>query len=92
VLFTVNGGRQWRRAPSGIKDHLYAVVAAPEGWWAVGDKGWVLAGDSAGTQWQARRLGDRELAWHTDLAAGPSGIYLAGANVGFWDGTAWRTF
>jgi len=92
VLVTADGGRRWRRAPSGIREHLYAVAAHPGGWWVVGDKGWVLAGDPAGQQWTARRLGERELAWHTDLAPGPSGVYLAGANAGLWNATEWRKF
>jgi len=92
VLVTADGGGQWRRAQSGIKEHLYAVIAYSAGWWAAGDKGWLLAGDPAGQKWTARRLGEREFAWHTDLASGPPGIYLAGANLGLWDDSGWRKF
>jgi photosystem II stability/assembly factor-like uncharacterized protein len=92
VLATSDGGREWRLASRLFKEHLYTVIAHPGGWWMVGDKSWVATGDASGRNWKTQRLGHRELAWHTDIALAPSGAYLAGANLGLWDGANWRAF
>lgn len=99
LLVTRDGGRQWDSVDLGIHDHLFDVLwdAGNGRWFASGALGrWVSSGEphrwvssSAAWYWQTGALDERNLAWHTRaLLVGPN-IWLAGADVGRWDGRQW---
>lgn len=93
VLTTKDVGQSWRLVNKVTREHLFDV--AWEGnnlWLAIGDKGVWLRGDESASRWQAGRLADRDLSWHTDLETQSDAIYLAGASVGVWHGGKWRVF
>lgn len=90
LLVTRDGGRQWDSVALGIGDHLFDVLwdAGNGRWFASGALGRWVSGSDAG-DWQSGALDERNLAWHTRaLLVGPS-IWLAGADVGRWDGRQW---
>lgn len=90
LLVTRDGGRQWDSVALGIGDHLFDVLwdAGKGRWFASGALGRWVSGSDAG-DWQSGALDERNLAWHTRaLLVGPS-IWLAGADVGRWDGRQW---
>jgi len=96
ILVTRDGGGTWTRVAaasesdpnSEVKLHFYDVAwdAAGSRWLVVGDQGAYVTSDADATLWQAGQLGPREFAWHTRIAAGAAGFYLAGANLGEWSG------
>jgi len=90
LLVTRDGGRQWDSVALGIGDHLFDVLwdAGNGRWFASGALGRWVSGSAAG-DWQSGALDERNLAWHTRaLLVGPN-IWLAGADVGRWDGHQW---
>lgn len=99
LLVTRDGGRQWDSVDLGIKDHLFDVLwdAGNGRWFASGALGrWVSSGEphrwvssSAAWYWQTGALDERNLAWHTRALLVGSNIWLAGADVGRWDGRQW---
>ena len=91
LLVTRDGGRQWDSVELGVRDHLFDVLwdAANGRWFASGALGrWVSGGAEAGN-WQTGALDERNLGWHTRALLVGSGIWLAGADVGRWDGRHW---
>lgn len=92
VLVTRDGGASWQPVKSGTREHLFSVIwdAKQGAWIATGNQGvWVRGTDDA-AQWQSGRLDERDLSWHTKAVAVDGGIYLAGSNVGVWDGKSWQ--
>lgn len=90
LLVTRDGGRQWDSVDLGIKDHLFDVLwdAGKSRWFASGALGrWVSS--SAAWYWQTGTLDERNLGWHTRALPVGSSIWLAGADVGRWDGRQW---
>lgn len=90
LLVTRDGGRQWDSVDLGIKDHLFDVLwdAGNGRWFASGALGRWVSGSDAG-DWQSGALDERNLAWHTRALPVGSSIWLAGADVGRWDGRQW---
>jgi photosystem II stability/assembly factor-like uncharacterized protein len=93
VLTTADGGRKWSSAMLSIREHLLDVLWNPtrNQWFAVGVLGrWVSGNQAAdGLHWQAGMLGEHTLSWHTRALASGSTYWLAGADVGTWDGKQW---
>ena len=92
VLTTRDGGRNWQQEKQGNHSHLFDVAwdAANQRWLGVGALGaWVRAGIDA-TDWQSGQLDERDLAWHTRILPMGKEAWLAGANIGRWDGTLWH--
>lgn len=88
ILRTADGGETWVETESGTDLHLFDVVWAGTQWVAVGNMGIVLTAPGDGESWEVRRLTERDLGWHTAVAAVPGGVYVAGASQGRWaDGT-----
>jgi len=90
LLVTRDGGRQWDSIDLGIGEHLFDVLwdAANGRWFASGALGRWVSGSDAG-DWQSGALDERNLAWHTRALPVGSSIWLAGADVGRWDGRQW---
>lgn len=90
LLVTRDGGRQWDSVELGIKDHLFDVLwdAGNGRWFASGAMGRWVSGSADG-DWQSGALDERNLAWHTRALQVGSSIWLAGADVGRWDGRQW---
>ena len=90
LLVTRDGGRQWDSVDLGINDHLFDVLwdAGNGRWFASGALGRWVSGSADGG-WQSGALDERNLAWHTRALLVGTGIWLAGADVGRWDGRQW---
>ena len=90
LLVTRDGGRQWDSVALGIGDHLFDVLwdAGNGRWFASGALGRWVSGSDAG-DWQSGALDERNLGWHTRVLLVGSSIWLAGADVGRWDGRQW---
>jgi photosystem II stability/assembly factor-like uncharacterized protein len=89
VLETTDGGLSWATRDVGLTGHLFDVTwqAQQQRWFVTG----VLGRWSAGTgdSWQNGILDERNLAWHVRALPVDGGLWLAGANIGHWDGKAW---
>lgn len=91
ILTTANGGREWTPVELDINDHLLDITwdAKAARWLGTGNLGrWVRANADA-SQWDAGRLDERDLSWHTRIVPGDGVTWLAGANVGRWNGERW---
>ncbi|CAD5106167.1 WD40/YVTN/BNR-like repeat-containing protein [Zestomonas carbonaria] len=91
LLVTRDGGLQWESIDLGIHDHLFDVLWNPaQGrWFASGALGrWASAGRAAG-DWQSGTLDERNLSWHTRALAVGDDLWLAGADLGRWNGRQW---
>ncbi|HBO1602984.1 TPA: glycosyl hydrolase [Pseudomonas aeruginosa] len=93
LLTSEDGGRQWRAVDLGMHDHLLDVLWNPQRqqWFAVGALGrWASADATEGIgEWHTGVLGERAMTWHTRALADGSAYWLAGADLGRWDGQRW---
>jgi hypothetical protein len=91
LLVTRDGGRQWDSVDLGISDHLFDVLwdAGSGRWFASGAMGRWVSGSGDASNWHSGALDERNLAWHTRALQVGSNIWLAGADVGRWDGRQW---
>lgn len=89
VLETTDGGLNWQVHDAGLRDHLFDVawMADQQRWFVTGALGRWSAG--TGESWQKGTLDERNLAWHVRALPVEGGLWLAGANIGHWDGKAW---
>ncbi len=89
VLETTDGGLSWQARDVGLSDHLFDVawMAEQDRWFVTGALGRWSAGQ--GERWQTGILDERNLAWHVRALPVDGGLWLAGANIGHWDGRAW---
>ncbi|MCY1276232.1 Ycf48-like protein [compost metagenome] len=89
LLVTRDGGHSWESVDLGMTDHLFDVlwIAQQGRWFVSGALGHWASGGEEG--WKAGALDERSRAWHTRaLAVGPD-IWLAGADIGRWNGQRW---
>ncbi|MFJ1470029.1 WD40/YVTN/BNR-like repeat-containing protein [Massilia sp. YIM B02787] len=93
VLTSSDGGRHWASVDVPAHDHLLDVLwnADKNEWFAVGVLGrWVSGTQGAdGLQWRTGVLGEHIMSWHTRVLAAGSAYWLAGADVGAWNGRQW---
>ena len=91
ALVTADGGDSWQTVATGASDHLFDVLwlANEQQWFATGALGRWLRADAGGRQWRVGKLDDRDPAWHTRVLPTDDGLWLAGANIGLWDGQRW---
>ncbi|MFZ3203137.1 MAG: YCF48-related protein [Pseudomonas sp.] len=89
LLATSDGGRTWEGVELGVTDHLFDIlwIAQQQRWFASGALGRWVAGDDQG--WTTGALDERNRAWHTRALAVGSQVWLAGADIGRWDGRQW---
>jgi len=89
VLETADGGLSWQPRDAGLHDHLFDVawLAEQQRWFVTGALGHWSTG--AGDDWRAGTLGERNLSWHVRALVVDGGLWLAGADIGRWDGKAW---
>ncbi|WP_136420032.1 YCF48-related protein [Herbaspirillum sp. ST 5-3] len=96
VLTSSDGGRKWSSVKLPAHEHLLDVLwnAHKSEWFAVGVLGrWISGTQGAdGVQWKTGVLGEHTLSWHTRALASGSAYWLAGADVGTWDGQKWAPF
>eukprot|EP00456_Euglypha_rotunda_P033111 TRINITY_DN25690_c0_g1_i1.p1 TRINITY_DN25690_c0_g1~~TRINITY_DN25690_c0_g1_i1.p1 ORF type:complete len:368 (-),score=85.09 TRINITY_DN25690_c0_g1_i1:121-1224(-) len=98
VLSTRDGGASWTALKPQTREHLNDVIWDGTRWIAVGDKGVMVTGDSTAENWQATRISEGNLAWHTQIVALPpvtgqaSGYILAGANLARFAGDSLTVF
>jgi photosystem II stability/assembly factor-like uncharacterized protein len=97
VLTSSDGGRKWSSVKLPAHEHLLDVLwnAGKNEWFAVGAMGRWVVGTQGGTQaadglqWKVGVLGEHTLSWHTRALAAGDAYWLAGADVGTWDGRQW---
>jgi photosystem II stability/assembly factor-like uncharacterized protein len=89
VLRTDDAGATWREVDGGTPLHLFDVAWDGSEWVAVGGMGVVVTGSADGETWRARRLSERDLAWHTEVAPTDDGVFIAGASQGRWRDGEW---
>ncbi len=82
VLVTSDGGDTWREEPSLTSEHLFSVTWDGARWSAVGDKGMLVESAAQPLDWRARRMSERDLAWHTSVIGDGPRRWVAGANLG----------
>jgi len=89
VLETSDAGESWTPRDVGLTDHLFDVawLGEQQRWFVTGTLGRWAAGSAE--QWQAGILDTRNLAWHVRALPVAGGLWLAGADIGHWDGQQW---
>lgn len=95
ILASSDGGAQWRVVPRQTREHLNNVIWDGASWVAVGDKGVIVRGDANAAAWNAARVSEGNLSWHTQiLSAGakPEHYILAGASLARLDAGKFRAF
>jgi photosystem II stability/assembly factor-like uncharacterized protein len=92
VLATGDAGVTWQAVKSGTAEHLFTVAwdARKSAWIAGGNQGVWVSGSADAASWQAGRLAQRDLSWHTKAVVAADKVYFTGANVGAWDGKSWQ--
>lgn len=89
VLETHDGGQNWNVLEVGLSEHLFDVVWMPvqQQWFTTGALGnWAMG--KAGN-WKNGTLDQRNLSWHVSSLVVDDTLWLAGANLGTWNGESW---
>lgn len=89
ILRTTDGGHSWDSVDADTPLHLFDVVWDGEKWIAVGAMGVVVVGSENAESWQAQRLSNNDLGWHTALVPTGDGVFLVGASQGLWRAGQW---
>ena len=91
LLVTRDGGQQWESIDLGVRDHLFDVLWNPaQGMWlASGALGRWVSGSGDGSNWKSGTLDDQNLSWHTRGLSVGGDVWLAGADLGRWNGRQW---
>jgi photosystem II stability/assembly factor-like uncharacterized protein len=93
VAHTMDGGQSWNIVPAGIESHLFDVSWTGSAFAAVGDAGMAGTADRSGLDWTFSRIAENNFSWYTaSAAAGPSRLYISGANLGVLEDGTWRPF
>lgn len=89
VLQTRDGGQSWQAVDVGLHDHLFDVawLAPQQRWFVTGALGRWASGE--GSAWHRGILDERDLSWHVRALPVAGSLWLAGADIGQWDGTRW---
>ncbi|WP_044874020.1 YCF48-related protein [Pseudomonas sp. LFM046] len=89
LLVTRDGGRNWETVELGVTEHLFDVLWNPQQqrWFATGSLGRWVSGN--GEDWKSGALDERNLSWHTRALVNGGATWLAGADIGRWDGRQW---
>lgn len=89
VLQTRDGGMSWQVVDVGLHEHLFDVAWLPaqQHWFVTGALGRWASGD--GSEWHNGILDERDLSWHVRALPVDGGLWLAGADLGQWDGRRW---
>ncbi|MDH4871976.1 YCF48-related protein [Pseudomonas sp. BN515] len=89
LLVTRDGGRNWQSVDLGVDDHLFDILWNPQQqrWFASGALGRWVSGNDDG--WTVGSLDERNLSWHTRALVHGRSLWLAGADIGHWDGQHW---
>jgi photosystem II stability/assembly factor-like uncharacterized protein len=89
VLQTQDGGQSWQPLDVGLREHLFDVAWLEEqgAWFVTGALGRWAAGNDG--QWQTGTLDERNLSWHVRALPVAGSVWLAGADLGRWDGQRW---
>lgn len=91
VLTTDDGGSTWSQAELPVYDHLFDITwdTRNNRWIGAGALGRWIRADISASEWEAGRLDERDLSWHTRVVPDGEHVWFAGANVGRWDGERW---
>lgn len=93
VVRTTDGGETWTLVPTGHETHLFDVIWTGDHYAAVGNAGTAGTASREGDDWTFSRLAENNFSWYTgSAAAGPSTLYIGGANLGVLQDGAWRQF
>ena len=93
IARTEDGGQSWEIVPGDIESHLFGVTGTESGFAVVGDAGMAGRANRIGGDWRFFRLAENNFSWYTAVAAaGPSRLYISGANLGVLENDAWRQF
>ncbi|HEY6896563.1 MAG TPA: YCF48-related protein [Rhodocyclaceae bacterium] len=97
ILVTHDGGEHWNEIPKQTREHLNNVTWDGAQWVAVGDKGVIVTGDAAGSQWKAGRVSEGNLGWNTQVLPIPGkdkadGYVIAGAALSRLQGGNLKAF
>jgi hypothetical protein len=89
----MDGGQSWELVPVGIESHLFDVSWTGSAFAAVGDAGMAGTANRSGRGWNFSRISENNFSWYTaSAAAGPSRLYISGANLGVLEKGNWRPF
>ncbi|HEY6895973.1 MAG TPA: YCF48-related protein [Rhodocyclaceae bacterium] len=97
ILTTLDGGSHWTEIPKQTREHLNNVIWDGGQWVAVGDKGVIVTGDAAGSEWKAGRVSEGNLGWNTQVLPIPGkdkadGYVIAGAALSRLQGGNLKAF
>lgn len=89
VLQTRDGGQSWQALDVGLHEHLFDVawMADQQRWFVTGALGRWASGE--GNDWHTGTLDERDLSWHVRALPVAGRLWLAGADLGQWDGQRW---
>jgi len=68
ILQTLDGGKMWRRIPSGTEKPLYSIVVGKNLGWIVGNKGQYLTSDDGGVTWSLKQDSIKTRFWLREIA------------------------
>ena len=92
ILVTEDCGARWAALDtSPTQEHLWDVFwhEDSQSWICVGNLGTYVVGDKEGKNWRASRLSDKELLWHTSIAAVGPRVIIVGGSQGVLEGENW---
>jgi photosystem II stability/assembly factor-like uncharacterized protein len=93
ILTTSDAGDTWTLlSDNPTTEHLWEVAwhTVSDRWVAVGNQGTLVLGDREGREWESKRLSDKELLWHTSIAAADSKLYIVGGSQGVLEKEEWH--
>ena len=82
AFHSADGGASWQPIERFSAEHLYDVLARPDGWLAVGDRGALFAGDRTAAQWRALTPQGLGKGYQVRLLASRDGDVLVGRGLG----------
>lgn len=86
VFRTSDGGARWQPVAPFTTEHLYDVLARPQGWLAIGDRGALFEAPRDAGHWSALAPAGLGKGYHVRLLAARDGEVLIGRGIGLLDG------